>query len=220
VNWKIPGWAAAAGAVISAAAGLAGGNHVGTILLRAAVSALITGALGFGAQYLLRRFLPGLGSAEAPPAVDILIDEELPLAASPQEAEAASGQEPEQSLVAEEAGAVSPGQAEPFADLPEAGEAGPGELVGLEPPEELGEPGEVLEPAVLAEELPPVEGLEDLSAAAGGELPPEPSEFVQPSRRELKAEELEAQLDSLTKGQHPESLAKAVRTFLRKDQEG
>ena len=41
-----------------------------------------------------------------------------------------------------------------------------------------------------------------------------------PGRRALKAEELEAQLDNVTKGQDPVSLAKAVRTFLRKDQEG
>jgi hypothetical protein len=229
VNWKIPGWAAAAGAVISVAAGLAGGNHFGTILLRAVVSALIAGALGYAAQYVLRRFLPATGSAEAPPAVDILIDEELPLGASPEPAEEAAGQQPGAGLEgigglepAEGAGAAAPTEAEPFANLPEVGELEPAALEGLEAPEpgEPGQPGEALEPAEGTEELPSVEPLEALSAAEAEELPPESAEFGQPSRRELKAEELEAQLDSVTKGQDPASLAKAVRTFLRKDQEG
>jgi hypothetical protein len=62
--------------------------------------------------------------------------------------------------------------------------------------------------------------LEALSAADSDSLASGTGEAAIPSRRALKAEELEAQLDSVTKGQDPASLAKAVRTFLRKDQEG
>ena len=235
MKWKIPGWAAAAGAVVSLVAALAGGNPFGAILLRVVVSALVAGALGLAAQYVLRRFLPDLGaaSAEAPqPGVDILIDEELPLAAreGPEEEQ---GEEPLESLGGEalgggglEEGVGEPdlAQPEPFPELPEAesleAQAGGG-LSGLEPAARRSGPAEA------AEELPPGDTLEALSAAdsdvlsdAGSDVLSDADEAGLPSHRALKAEELEAQLDSVTKGQDPASLAKAVRTFLRKDQEG
>ena len=237
MSWKFSGWAAAVGAAVSLVAGLAGGNHFGTILLRVVVSALIAGALGLGAQYVLRRFLPDLGaaSAEAPqPGVDILIDEELPLAAregsrqagrSPAEPADELGAEPLEGLGEEalgggglEEGVGEPdlAQPEPFPELPEAesleAQAGGG-LSGLEPAARRSGPAEA------AEELPPGDTLEALSAADSDVLS-DADEAGLPSHRALKAEELEAQLDSVTKGQDPASLAKAVRTFLRKDQEG
>jgi hypothetical protein len=252
VNWKIPGWAAGAGAAISLAAGLAGGNHFGTILLRAVVSALLAGALGFAARYVLRRFLPGIEAPPAPsPGVDILIDEEVPLAAGEAgQGSDAPGKRPSDSsgvapgftpgsalgLVPEEGqdlgdsleqglGEIAPTEAEPF---PAPG-GRPGSTPDFAPSftaEEdvlaaLEEAGESLEPAEGPEELPAGETLEALSGA--GDSDDGLSGFsgvAAPSRRALKAEELEAQLDNVTKGQDPVSLAKAVRTFLRKDQEG
>jgi hypothetical protein len=261
VNWKVPGWAAAAGAVISLVAALVGGNPFGAILLRAAVSALVAGALGLAAQYLLRRFLPGTGAAPAPPTVDILLDEEVPLAAQAggEQAEAEElGAEPVESL-GEEAGGLpgdrpampdyipagpspteSEPEPEPFPGLPEAeelGGLGEGGLSGAgqsgrqqgRGPAMPGYTPSASEPDV--EELPSEEGLEApsaadadvlLSGAASAGLRPDgfgPGEPAVPSHRALKAEELENQLDSVTKGQDPASLAKAVRTFLRKDQE-
>jgi hypothetical protein len=234
VNWKIPGWAAAAGAVVSLAAGLAGGNGFGTILLRALVSALIAGALGFGAQHVLRRFLPDFGSSKPLPAVDILIDEEVPLAAEASRGrveEALSeelGAAPEEGLGLEEGGGAGlgvsggePGLAEeePFPKPPEAG--------SFEPPADgllgLAEAGESPEPVEGAEELPPGEPLEvfPVEGQKGSGLAElDVVERGPPSHRSLKAGELEAQLEDVTKGQDPASLAKAVRTFLRKDQEG
>jgi hypothetical protein len=249
VNWKVPGWAAAAGAAISLVAALAGGNPFGPILLRVAVSALVAGALGLAAQYVLRRFLPGTGAASAPPpSVDILLDEEVPLAAQasaepasaePAEEELAAepveslGDEPGESLGAEPDFTLVEGEAEfagrrpaipgytpapePFPGLPEAEQ--------LRGPPDGGLPGagpsgrSPAAPAPAVEELPSEEGLESLSAADSDELLPGAGEPAVPSHRALKAEELEAQLDSVTKGQDPASLAKAVRTFLRKDQE-
>ncbi len=220
MNWKVPGWAAAAGAVVSLVAALAGGNPVGTILLRMVVSALVAGALGLGARFVLRRFLPGIEAPSAPPTVDILLDEELPLA--PQEGR---GQEEELGAavedLAEEAdggqglgeseGELGLAETEPFPELPEA--EGP-QAPETEPfPEQSGQRSEAA-----AEELPSGE-LEALSAADSDAFS-DSEEAGLPSRRALKAEELEAQLDSVTKGQDPASLAKAVRTFLRKDQEG
>jgi hypothetical protein len=234
VNWKIPGWAACAGAVVSLAAGLAGGNAFGTILLRVMVSALLAGALGFAARYVLRRFLPGFaaGAQEAPPAVDILIDEEIPVGGQAREEaegevgvlEAAGGEQlsdgagsrPDYTTgytTGSAMGGQSPADIEPFA-------APAGKLDGLEAFEPAFDAvAESLEPAEGAEELPSAEALDALSAAES-DGPADFSGVAAPGRRALKAEELEAQLDSVTKGQDPVSLAKAVRTFLRKDQEG
>ncbi len=235
MNWKVPGWAAAAGAVISLVAALAGGNPFGTILLRAVVSALVAGALGLGARYVLRRFLPGIEAPPAPPqTVDILLDEELPLApqAGGRQEEEELGAEPLESLaeeaapdggpdftLGEEEGdsgleGLRPTAPEPFPELPEAESLQAPAQGGLAGPEQSGQRSA---PAV--EELPPGESLEALSAADSDVLSGS-YEAGLPSRRALKAEELEAQLDSVTKGQDPASLAKAVRTFLRKDQEG
>jgi hypothetical protein len=284
VNWKVPGWAAAAGAVISVVAALAGGNPFGAILLRALVSALVAGALGLAAQYVLRRFLPDLGPSEAPapPSVDILLDEEVPLAAQAREGQAAAEEPAAEELAAEELAAEELAAEEPAAAVESLGEeAGDGALdlgldLGAEPGpaarrpagrspagtsapgytpaeelapepfpelpevEELGAPAEgglagrrpappgftptgrsARSPAPLpdVDELPDG-ALEALSAADSDSLASGTGEAAIPSRRALKAEELEAQLDSVTKGQDPASLAKAVRTFLRKDQEG
>ncbi len=259
MNWKVPGWAAAAGAVISVVAALAGGNPFGTILLRAVISALVAAGLGLGAQYVVRRFLPGLAAAPAPPqpSVDILLDEEVPLAAQ------AGGGQAEEDLAAaveglgEEAGGAlddsvgGPDQVFPLEEgegLPSpAVPTGRSERRAVEPAAELAsepfpelaemegltepEPASARSPTGRserspAEETPEVEelpsgGLEALSAMEPDDaLAAGASEPAVPSRRALKAEELEAQLDSVTKGQDPASLAKAVRTFLRKDQEG
>jgi hypothetical protein len=235
VNWKIPGWAAGAGAVISLTAGLAGGNAFGTILLRVVVSAVLAGALGFGAQYVLRRFLPGFGAGaqEAPQAVDILIDEEIPVAAQegrrpeasgggrsgeelPASGQDSLGQSLEAGLGMEELAAQ---EAEPFA----ASAEGPADSEGFGLA-----PGPVPSFEPLAQALEAPEGEEELPAGESLEALPAPGEpddglggqVAAPGRRALKAEELEAQLDNVTKGQDPVSLAKAVRTFLRKDQEG
>jgi hypothetical protein len=250
VKWKIPAWAAGVGALVSVVAGIAAGRGFGALLLRALVSVLLAGAFGWAAQYVLRRFLPGAAEPRQG-SVDILVDEELPLAAGDPASRPSdsSGVAPGFALEEEPAFALndsagsrldnrpdsspgvapgftpgsrpdsSPGVApgftpaenEAFLDLPETeGFAGPASEV---PEFDAGE--EVLE----AEELPSGEALEALPAA--GELPNlEEEEQGLPSRRGLKAEELEAQLDNVTQGQDPASLAKAVRTFLRKDQEG
>ncbi len=267
MNWKVPGWAAAAGAVISVVAALVGGNPFGAILLRAVVSALVAGALGLAALYVLRRFLPGIAASPAPPqpTVDILLDEEVPLAAqagggqagrSPaepgytpaelaQELEAepveslgeesgfgevagvgeSAGGEPAAGFPLDEGeGGAGPTESEPFPELPEAeGLAGRAEggLAGRGPARPGNTPAgrSPAAPVPEVEELPGG-GLEALSAAGPEDELSEPSLPASPSHRALKAEELEAQLDSVTKGQDPASLAQAVRTFLRKDQEG
>jgi hypothetical protein len=234
VNWKLPAGAGAVGAVISLAAGFASGHAFGTVLLRALVSALIGGGLGFAVQSVLRRFLPELGTrepAEPPGAVDILIDEEIPLAAPAEGAEEPAGG----SAAMEELGDAEALPGGP--PLREPGEAaGQPALDSAAEPLEAGYPFSTDLEAAPAEELPAAPGeaepggleggLESLGPAGEGAAGLEglsELDAIGPSTtssRSQKAEELEARKSSLVKGQTPESLAKAVRSFMRKDQEG
>jgi hypothetical protein len=246
VKWKVPAWAAGAGGVLSLAVGIAVGNRFGTVLLRALPMAVLAGGVGWVAQYLLLRHLPELGKAApaaAPESVDILIDEEVPLAAGgadggpaggPQE-DLAGGPVPEAEAAEGTAFALdeapggladlaAPAEEEPFPGLAEGDGfplgGGPSSSSGVAPDGGLAVPEfGAVEGVSEAEEIPGGEGLEALPAA--GELPDLEGEDQRlPSRRGLKAEQLGAQLDNVTQGQDPASLAKAVRTFLRKDQEG
>ena len=214
VNWKVPAGVGAAGAVISLIAGIAGGNAFGTVLLRALASALLAGGIGLAVQYVLQRFLPDLTGAapEAPPAaVDILIDEEVPMPAVEQvEDSEALGSRPGDALGSRPgnspgfAPGYAPGYAPDFAPASE----GPESLQDFEAGAELLEPAE--EEEAVSPEAVEEDGLPDMDAVGQSS----------PSPRSLKAGELEARLDNVTQGQDPASLARAVRTFLRKDQEG
>ena len=226
VNWKVPAGVGVAGAVISLIFGIAVGNAFGTVLLRALASALLAGGMGLAVQYVLQRFLPDLTGAapEAPPAaVDILIDEEVPMPAAEQVEDAeplggrqgfALGGRPGNSpgFAPGYAPGVAPGvalgvalspEADAFSDLP-----GPESLQDFEAGPESLEPAE--EEEAVSPEAVEEDGLPDMDAVGQSS----------PSPRSLKAGELEARLDNVTQGQDPASLARAVRTFLRKDQEG
>ena len=234
VNWKVPAGVGVAGAVISLIFGIAGGNAFGTVLLRALASALLAGGIGLAVQYVLQRFLPDLTGAapEAPPAaVDILIDEEVPMPAAEQveDAEPLGGRQGSRP-------GNSPGDA-----LGSSPGYAPGDALGSRPGSRQGfAPGVALSPEADAfSDLPGPESLQDFEAGPESLEPAEEEEAVSleavqedglpdmdavgqssPSPRSLKAGELEARLDNVTQGQDPESLARAVRTFLRKDQEG
>lgn len=217
VNWKVLAYFSAAGALISLIAGVAGGNRFGTILLRLFLSALVAGGIGLAVQYLLRRFLPELGRGagrEGPPAVDIVIDDQMDLGAPGGEPGAGFVVEAPPPLAGGEEGLLP--ELEPMSaglagglgpELAAAGTEGAAGEATLGP-EDFSE-----EPAEAAEALEPPEGSGTLSELDG--LGP-----VSPSSRSLKAQALGDQLDSVVKGQDPASLAKAVRTFLLKDQEG
>ena len=149
MTWKVPAWAAGAGAVLSLAVGIAVGNRFGTVLLRALSMAVLAGGVGWLAQYLLLRHLPELGKAApaaAPESVDILIDEEVPLAhggpaGGPQE-DLGAGPVPEAETVEGPAfaldeaagglaGLAAPAEEEPFPGLAEGDGFPPGEVVSL-----------------------------------------------------------------------------------------
>lgn len=237
INWKLVAGLAVLGALVSLIFGIAGGNPFGTILVRLVVSAVLLGALGGAAGLLVRKFMPELeagsagsaegGSASAPrqgggaeaPEVDIVIDEELPLGAegllarAPVEQEAAEaapvGGEPGPSASEEAQAAGPPSELlEELAPLEEA--AGPvaeqaaeqAALTGSDDETELLDALPALE-----EPAPGAEGAEGLDRAA---------ETSPASIRRTQREQEQARVAA----QDPAELAKAVRTFMKKDQEG
>ena len=277
-NWKLLAGFSLFGGVISLISGIAGGNPFGVILLRLLLSAIVFGALGLGAQTVLRRYLPDLlrgapRSEREPPgdSVDIIIDEELPVAdrrESPEEAAPSAGWPgPEEALegeeilpesprgqvpeafagewageepvgsepVGSEPGDVEPWDVEPMeagsAIEPEAEELGEGPESGFAsgfaagraggaPPSGGGFDAEYAEAGDI-EVLPEIDALGDGGSPFAGE--PEEADPAQgsrpvraapPTRREMR----QAQIEETVKDQDPENLARAVRTFLKKDQ--
>jgi hypothetical protein len=218
-KWKIPAIFAGVGALISLIAGVAGGNPFGLVLLRVLFCLLAAGGVGLAIQYVLRRYLPELGgqtAAGSNPAVDIVIDEDLALGG------------PERDLKGEEEAAPLSAAESQFAaeqPLPEAGLELEAPLEAESLAEEAVEPlpqtvGELeagpLEMLPEAEEERFLEGSLDSLPDIAGDEP------VRPARRAstIRGELAEARVDSLLKGQDPAVMAKAVRTFLKKDQEG
>lgn len=231
INWKIVAGLGALGALISLVFGLAGGNPFGIILLRLVVSAVFLGALGLGAAVLVHKFMPELGAAgrgavgqeqvggSAAPEVDIVIDEELPLTADSLLGEVPS--EPEEAGGPVAGGEVSQGpeqeeaeEGEPAAELTE-------ELAPLEEAVEVSTAAEApagsswSTPGEQSELLDTLPGLEEevagpAEAASSGEAGA--TNDARRSRRE--------QMEARVAGQDPVDLAKAVRTFMKKDQEG
>lgn len=232
MNWKVVAGFAVVGALISLVAGLVGGNPFGVVLLRLFLSALVSSALGTGALLLLRSFLPELfGRKVAPaeqesPAVNIVIDEELPLEGGSLLGEPAAGGAG--GVLARDAGraeTLSEGLQTDFGSedgLPESlDSAEPSE----EPAELEGAPGEIGDGLDLLEGEAEVEAAASSSGDAAweplaeetGDLDALPElEPTPPTPREAAR----SKIDQSMAGQDPAELAKAVRTFLRKDQEG
>ena len=221
INWKLLAGFSLFGGVISLISGIAGGNPFGVILLRLLLSAVAFGALGLGVQSLLGRYLPELLKA-APPArqgtgdsIDIIIDDELPGVGEVEEArEVEEGREAE-AMPAEAAETSVSWEAfpEPDGGAPEGGAPEGG--IGAEPEEGPAEEGEV-------ELLPEFDELEPEGSPAepgifeesAGDEAQEPVRKTPSTPREMR----QAQIEETVKGQDPEDLAKAVRTFLKKDQ--
>lgn len=207
------------GAVVSLISGIAGGNPFGVILLRMLLSALLFAGFGLGAGIMLRKYLPellqqaaGVEEAPAEPAVDILIPEENPhRRPDAADAEEAADAEPLEELDEE---------AVPAAETQDAGVEPEAPAAAVEAADE--------EETEEAEEAIPLE--EELSAEGSGEIDSLPdldqfdsSNYVGPDISGLKSgreDFTQAQVDGIMSREDPAQLAKAVRTFLKKDQEG
>ncbi len=225
-NLRVAAGAAAFAAVVSLLAGLIGGNPFGIVLVRLLVSAVFAGGLAVAALQLLQRFLPelqaggrmpGVGWKASPagsdetgmskgrpagrPEVDILLPEENP--------HGEPGGSPADGLEAgraDDAGARA-APSKPAGSLEPEGPFEPARSF-FGPLSAGGDNGEaeVLEEVEESDVLPDIDRLD-----GGGRLDSLPAgRSGSPSSRKPGRDLGE---------QDPESLARAVRTFLKKDQE-
>jgi len=226
ISWKVPAIFAGFGAAVSLLAGIIGGNPFGVILLRLFLSAVVCGGLGLGVNLIVKKYLPEL-SANPPAApvetgeeVDIVIDEDIPLAEEEAErqspgAEASLEQmEPEETEQAEEL-TSSIDEEEGRIDAAEGSEEAQEDVFALEEADaEQESAGEEFVPGIAAsqvtdfEELDTLPDIDRFSPTTEEREPPAPA---RPSRKNSQVEEV-------VRDQDPENLARAVRTFMKKDQ--
>jgi hypothetical protein len=229
INWKIPAGFAAFGALVSLLAGIIGGNPLGVIVLRLVLSAVVCAGLGLIVNVILKKYLPELSATpasvevETGGEVDIVIDEDIPV-----EVEALVQEEagPEGERTEEEAELILDGEGMD-------GEGMDGKGMDGEGMDEEGMDGESAEVKVLPEEvetlessneqtldstavpLSPVTDFEDLDTL------PDIDQFnpaAEESPTTSKKSRMNAQVEKVVKDQDPENLARAVRTFMKKDQ--
>jgi hypothetical protein len=203
-NWKIPAIAAGGAFLLSFLIGLAGQVGFGIVMLRALLWAVIFAALSFGADLLLRRFLPELFSGESNDedaderSVDIILEEENPVDTGNPE-DAGEFEEAEDKI--EEAEMVS-----------EAENEEGDEFQGVDEPEEL---------KADADDSP---GSPDNSDTASesefSDFESVETAFAVSDEVEPEIEKPAANIDVLGIDEDPATVARAVRTFMKKDQEG
>jgi hypothetical protein len=209
INWKIPAGFAAFGALVSLLAGIIGGNPLGVIVLRLVLSAVVCAGLGLIVNVILKKYLPELSATpasvevETGGEVDIVIDEDIPVEveALVQEEAGPEGErtEEEAELILDEEG--MDGESAEVKVLPE-------EVETLESSNE-----QTLDSTAVP--LSPVTDFEDLDTL------PDIDQFnpaAEESPTTSKKSRMNAQVEKVVKDQDPENLARAVRTFMKKDQ--
>lgn len=214
INWKIPAGFAAFGALVSLLAGIIGGNPLGVIVLRLVLSAVVCAGLGLIVNVILKKYLPELSATpasvevETGEEVDIVIDEDIPVEveALVQEEAGPEGErtEEEAELILDEEGMDGEGMDGESAEV----KVLPEEVETLESSNE-----QTLDSTAVP--LSPVTDFEDLDTL------PDIDQFnpaAEESPTTSKKSRMNAQVEKVVKDQDPENLARAVRTFMKKDQ--
>ncbi len=205
-NWKIPAVSAGGAFLLSLLVGLIGRVGFGTVIGRGLLWAVIFGALAFGLNYLLRRFLPelfanrGEGAEENERAVDITLDEENPLAgrsAGVSESDVHDGSPDDQKDGEERIPADEDLFGEDSTEVSELEQADEREEISGASGEESGDS---------SGELPGLETVETAFVASGVE-----------ERNDRRST---VSIDALGLDEDPAIVAKALRTFMNKDREG
>lgn len=206
-KWKIPAIAAGGAFLLSLLIGVAGRVVFGSAILRAFIWAIVFAALAFGVDLLLRKYLPELLTGESEetashhPSVDITLDDENPVMPG-------STQESEESGYEENG--VAEAERTRVDDEGEFGAADAEEAVEID---QVDEPGRdsVSRTADESEDTGEAEfsdfaSVETALGSSGG-------------RGRAEAPQ-SANIDFLGIDEDPATVAKAVRTFMKKDQEG
>ena len=222
---RLAGLFAAAAFVLSSVTGIVARNAVGTIALRAVLLAVVFCGLGVGLQFVVKKFLPELTGAPVAPAgerapgstIDIVLPEESPLGAGRAD-DASSPEAPFEAALTRE----QEEEAGPVESLEEAGDQ------GIAVPEAPTDVSEVEESAAVAapdqpvretvsqhsssvDALPDIGSLEALGPAPGRSRAP---------RRAGSGASAEQAMRSLAVQEDPSTLARAIRTVLKREDKG
>jgi hypothetical protein len=203
VHWKLLAGAAGGAFLLSLLVGIVGGVGFGTLLLRALLWAIVFGGLALGADYVLRNFLPELfsGSSEAEEsaenAIDITLEDENPHAPR-----AEDDVSPSRSVETDHVEDADFDTADGPPVAVDTEEAGPASDDDIEELEEVTEAGSRRSDG----DLPSFDGVESTFA----------------STEPVSSEPASAPsgVDVLGTEEDPEVVARAVRTLMKKDQEG
>jgi hypothetical protein len=238
---KLAGLFAAAALVLSFLTGILARNPIGTVLLRALLLAVLFGGLGIGLQFVVRRYLAGLGG-EAPAEtgrveeggsrIDIVLPEENPLVGDnasgtsevPADLEAAPG-DSAGAGEADAAGSIeNPVGAGDFGgdDGAEGAEEAPGAMEALLPGEDPGgaadAAGGPTGPARAGQGagrgvdvLPDIAGLEPAEGSRGRGRVP---------RKSFSGAAVDEALRRMVEDEDPATMARAVHTIVKRDEKG
>jgi hypothetical protein len=217
INWKIPAGFAGFAALVSLLAGIIGGNPFGVILLRLFLSAVVGGGVGLGVNLIVNKFLPELSTnppipqTESGEEVDIVIDEDIPLAE-----EAEEQQSSQSAQLLEPAEQIEPAEEVMAAEEKEEEvpmDGGEEDVLALEEVDsEQDTIPEEFVPGIAASQVEDFENLDTLPDIDG--FTPTTEDSPPPT----KTSRMSSQVEEVVRDQDPENLARAVRTFMKKDQ--
>ena len=194
-DWKIVAVFSGSAFVLSIIAGIAGGVSFPVLLLRALAGVIVFGGMGYGAVYVLRKFLPELFESES--ESEVTAEEAV-------ESEEQNGRNVD--IVIEDEDDDTSAVMVEGAEVPESG-------VNME--EEVlipaaGTVEDTVETVVEenTDELPNIEAFSDTFSSA---------ELEQGNEESLTGS---AAVDIMGQEEDPGTVAKAIRTMMKKDQEG
>ncbi len=196
LNWKLPAVSAGVAFILAFISATVGGVQFGAMLLRSLIAAVIFGALGIGVDMLIKHYLPELAGGDA---------------------EGSEESETEESVQRAENGGVDITLDEENPHNVGASQLETGNE-GTSPTSETAEePGSEIAGDEMIEDVEEVEELENGDDEFSNAHSEDDDED---EGRAFQAPESGATIDVMGDEQDPETVAKAVRTLLKKDEEG
>ncbi len=222
-GWKYIAGAGIAGFVVSLLSGFISGNPIGVVFFRSFLSAIVLAGLAVGVGFVIKKYFPELesiiGERKGPESketdrvggeeVDIVIPEENPHSSGePEEAEEVEILNENEGIEVESGVEILDEDVEPGSKVQE-GSGTSGEEVKEESNESVSNEPESDIVTGVVDTLPELEGLQ-LDSVETGSVE---NKSGTSGNRSVKSDVLGTEVD-------PSTLAKAVRSFMKKDEEG